>query len=128
MQAISPATLACPRPLAPCYLPRWRAFQAASSPAGPAPMTRMSSMICLKCTAASLKKPRKQPRRLLHPGLDPKRASNPNPIMITPESLLTQINPEAGNLVRNRPMPLLRSNHHSAEPRNTPLTNRIAER
>ena len=49
-------------------------------------------------------------------------------MMMTPEILLTQINPEVGNLFRNRPMPPLRSSHHSAEPRNTPMTSKIAER
>jgi hypothetical protein len=55
------------------------------------------------------------------------RAIRPNPVMITPEILFTHRSQSGLNFVRNRPTPPLRVSHHSAEPRNTPSTNRLAE-
>ena len=48
--------------------------------------------------------------------------------MTVPEILLTHRNPRTESLVRKRLVTPLSTNHHVAEPRNTPRTSDIAER
>jgi len=56
-----------------------------------------------------------------------RKAIRPNPPIIMPEILFTQRNLWGVNLVRNRLTPLLKINHHRAEPISTPKTNTAAE-
>ncbi len=57
-----------------------------------------------------------------------RRAKKPNPVMIVPEIMLIHGHFRVVNLPRNRPIPLLRMNHHRAEPRKTPRTKIPAEK
>jgi hypothetical protein len=54
-------------------------------------------------------------------------AANPNARIAAPETAFTALMARGPTLSRNKPTPVLKSNHHNAEPANTPPTKRTTE-